>query len=199
MLSLTLSLWILVALFGFIGFMRLWQREILVTAAIVLALFAWNFINQGNRVINLFAKEAQAQATPAEKESANVVRTLAASAPLLFMLLVGYSGPLLSSGFRPDRFPNKPRSGLQEGFVGFMLGALNGFLTLSSLLYYARKLGLLTDAPLPISGGTPIITVPPGGWDKFFFIQAAPLEVLSTFSLTLVFVVVVLFLLIALL
>ena len=198
MLSLTLCLWILVALFGFIGFMRLWQREILVTAAIILALFAWSSINKNNQLINLFAKPAADNASVEDKEKANTLRLTITSVPLLLMLLIGYSGPLLASGFRAGRFPNKPRSELQEGFVGFMLGALNGFLMLSSLLYYARTLGVLTDGPL-IASGASILTAPAGGWDKFFFIQAAPLAVLSTFSLTLVFVVVVLFLLIALL
>jgi hypothetical protein len=199
MFSLTVFLWIVVAMFGFIGFMRLWQREILVTAALVLVLFTLDLVNSNNRVVDVLIKPVDANASPADRERNSMSRFLVTTAPMLFFLAVGYAGPILASGLRPDRFPNKARSELQEGFVGFMLGALNGFLVISTLVYYARRLGVLIDGNYPPTSPTPILTMPTGGWEKFFFYQASVLELLSPFTLALVMVVVFLFLLVALL
>lgn len=185
------------ALFGFIGFMRLWQREILVTAAIVLVLFVLNLVNRDNRVLDVLVKPAAADASAADREARNLTRFLVTSTPMLIFLAAGYAGPIV--GLRAERFPNKARSELQEGFVGFMLGALNGFLIISTLVYSARKLGVLIDGNYPAGVNPPILTMPVGGWEKFFFYQASVLELLSPLTLALVMVVVFLFLLIALL
>lgn len=197
MISLSVFLWIVVALFGFIGFMRLWQREILVTAAIVLVLFLLNLVNRDNRVLDVLVRPADANAAAPDRESRNLVRFMVTSAPMLIFLVAGYAGPIV--GLRSERFPNKARSELQEGFVGFMLGALNGFMIVSTLVYYARKLGVLADGNYPTGATPPILTMPTGGWEQFFFYQASVLELLSPFTLALVMVVVLLFLLVALL
>ncbi len=197
MISLSTFLWIVVALFGFIGFMRLWQREILVTAAIVLVLFLLNLVNRDNRILDVLVKPAAADASAVDREGKNLTRFLVTTGPMLLFLAAGYAGPIV--GLRSDRFPNKKRSELQEGFVGFMLGALNGFLIISTFVYYARKLGVLADGNYPAGANPPILTMPAGGWEKFFFYQASVLELLSPFTLALVMVVVFLFLLIALL
>ncbi len=40
MINATVVFWTLTSIFGFVGLMRAWQKEVIATASIVLALFA---------------------------------------------------------------------------------------------------------------------------------------------------------------
>lgn len=73
-------LWILVFIFGWIGASRGWVREVIVTFALLFALFIYSQFNTQIRAIPFGADNAQG-------------RFIMRSAPLLFIAFFGYLGP----------------------------------------------------------------------------------------------------------
>jgi len=139
MLSLTFVFWMYVVLFAMIGAMRGWARELLVSFAVILALFI---------------------ITVLERFIPFIRDSLAGSAR--FWLQVGVLAALFFFG---DQTPNIPRiaaSGrfarerLQDTLLGLFLGALNGYLIFGIIWYYMHEANYpfpYITAPL---AGTPL-------------------------------------------
>lgn len=136
MIQLSTFLWGMVVLFGFVGFVRGWTKEIIALTGIVLALFTLEQFK------DVFLTPLTVGADPAQK----------------FYL---YAGILLVISFfayqTPDRFEKRTqrsrqiREGLQEGILGGVIGAFNGYLIFGSLWYYMRILDypLAPNIPAP--------------------------------------------------
>jgi hypothetical protein len=178
MVNASLAFWAIAILFGMWGMMRLWQKEVIVTASIVLALFAIGTLNQGNRITNLVQDpppNPNQQEYQKQVDAAKVTRWLLLAVPFLTIVFFGYMGPAITRQFSPGRFPERARAGIQEGIVGGLMGGFNGFLVLSTLAYWAWQLLILGPQPFPTNADPPLFVPPKGGWDQFFFIQnAAP-------------------------
>jgi hypothetical protein len=183
MVNATFLFWLLVGMFGLIGSMRLWQREIVSTAGIILGIFAMSY----------FIRWLLPTGQQASEAGARFILLM-----ILFGLIViaGYSSPMWA---RPQRFPLLERVGATDGIAGFLLGCVNGYLLLSSVFHFAKLGGLLPSATAGGSDKTlPSIIAPQAGWDALFFVANAAPVVLTGPVLIVAMVVTLLFVFIVL-
>ena len=119
MMSIVYVFWMYVILFGLVGWMRGWAKELLVSFSVILAL-ALNHVLR--RYIPL------AQNLPETDVSLFWVRTII----LLVLVYFGYqtvvSIPHLASRATRER--------LQDSLFGAFLGGINGYLVAGTILYY---------------------------------------------------------------
>lgn len=137
MVSLTVLFGMLVVLFGVIGAMRGWAKELLVTSALVLGLFLnailENYI-QGYRA----GLEAQPQMT------AFLVR----SGLMTLLAFFGYQSPKIQA-----LQPKLVRERFEEVLLGLFMGLLNGYLLIGSIWAYLHVAGYgITDLVIPPQG-----------------------------------------------
>lgn len=135
MISLVTTFWIFVFLFGFVGTMRGWTREAVVTASVILALFT---INQFSSTMFGFLNFNNAAAQPTDAVWRQQFYIL--TAILLVIGFFGYQGPTLAASRVGDRL--RLRDNVQDKVFGFLVGGLNGYLIVGSiwsfLEYYIR-------------------------------------------------------------
>lgn len=138
MISLNFTFWLLVAIFGLIGMMRGWAKELLVSFSVVLGL-AFNSL--------LMRYVPFIKALPSDDTPLFWIRT----SIVLMLVFFGYQTVGL------PRFASKAnREKLQDSLLGFVLGALNGFLVIGTLWYYMAEANYpfeYVSAPVP---GTPM-------------------------------------------
>lgn len=119
MMSIVYLFWMYVILFGLVGWMRGWAKELLVSFSVILALAL-------NHVIRRYIPIARDLAET--DVSLFWVRTIV----LLVLVYFGYqtviSIPHLASRARSER--------LQDTLFGAFLGGINGYLIAGSILYY---------------------------------------------------------------
>ena len=125
MLSLTTAFWIMVLLFALVGSMRGWTKEVVVTSSIILALFT---INQFFSTIFTFVGwDNNVTPPPALQRWQFIVM----STFLLAISFFGYQGPAIARSRVGDRLTR--RDNLQDKVLGFLVGALNGWLIIGSI------------------------------------------------------------------
>src|SRR5512133_4210926 len=113
MVQLSTLLWIGIAVFAMVGYMRGWTKEVLATAALILALFT---LRQFESLL----------VDPLTEGKQNSKFYLQATI-LLIITFFGYQTP-------PERFSRSnrrrvvQREGVQEGILGALVGAFNGYL-----------------------------------------------------------------------
>ncbi|HEX7541626.1 MAG TPA: CvpA family protein [Anaerolineales bacterium] len=137
MVSLSFVFWMYVILFGIIGGMRGWAKELLVTFSVILALTFTTLLEH----YVPFVRDVL------QKDSAALYFWLRA---IILGLLVffGYQTPHIS------RFaPKMTREKFQDILLGVFLGAINGYLIAGTIWYY------MADAGYPFPQ---IITAPSG-------------------------------------
>ncbi len=122
MVSLVVMFWIFVVLFGIIGAMRGWAKELLVTFAVILALF---FIT----VLELFV--------PFIRD----VLSGGSGAPL-FWIRLGITTVLVLFGYQTPNIPKLAgnnrfaRERLQDVLLGIFIGMVNGYFVMGSIWYF---------------------------------------------------------------
>jgi uncharacterized membrane protein required for colicin V production len=137
MVSLSFVFWMFVVLFGIIGGMRGWAKELLVTFSVILALtFSTLLEHYVPFIRDVLQKD-------------NVVGLFWLRTIILFLVVFfGYQTPHLS------RFAAKmTREKFQDILLGAILGAINGYLVAGTIWYY------MADASYPF---TNVITAPSG-------------------------------------
>ena len=169
---------IFVIIFGLVGSMRGWVREVIVTASLVLALFVLNQL--GERWNGLVAG-ITGQNSPEQ--------WLLRIAPLFIITFFGYLGPAVVR----SRFEQNTRGKLEQGMLAFIIGAFNGYVIFSTMAFVAWRAGILDNPPTPPDGQSPLFSTPVGGWGELFFIKSAALSVLSGSTLVIVLIAVFLF------
>jgi len=122
MISLSATLILFVVLFGVIGSMRGWAKELLVVFSVVLSLFVLTILES----YVPFFKEEFATGAP------ETVFSLRATI-LIALVIFGYQTPRIPQLATSDRFV---RHFLQDALLGFFIGAINGYLIVGSLWYY---------------------------------------------------------------
>ncbi len=124
MISLTVLFWIFVIIFAFIGILRGWARELLVTLSGVVALF----------LLTLIERYIPAITSPMDATSLFWFRTIV----LLAFACFGYLSPKL-----PPLAINVKLSyeSLQNSILGMIVGAFNAYLIIGSLWYFLDKAG----------------------------------------------------------
>lgn len=137
MVSLSFVFWMYVILFGVIGGMRGWAKELLVTFSVILAL---SFTTLLEHYVPFVRDVLQ-------KENVTLFFWLRTTI-LGLVIFFGYQTPHLS------RFAAKmTREKFQDILLGAFLGAINGYLIAGTLWYY------MADAAYPF---TKFITAPSG-------------------------------------
>jgi len=175
--------WVFLGIFVVVGMMRGWQREIIATASIVLALFALSQLNISLRLTSLIADAKLDGLAPAQQllavDAVKVKRFFILAAPFMLITFFGYLGPTLTRQLSGGRFGDRARARLQDSLIGVMIGALNGWLIISTLVRFAYNNGLLPDQGQFPSAGAALFLPPAGGWSKFIFIEYSALVTLT--------------------
>lgn len=137
MMPLNTVFWGLVFLFGLIGALRGWAKEIMVTFSVLLALFVQQVV--GQYVLGPHNPYLPMLLTVSPDITAPDVytRTQFYLCSLLLFLLAffGYAGPTLAGQFRGK----VAREKLQDALLGFVLGLFNGYLVLGTFWFYLDK------------------------------------------------------------
>ena len=123
MMHLVTFFWTLELLFGVIGALRGWAKELLVTFSMLVALMILN-------LIEVYAPWILQTSLRAEF----LIRAFV----LLFMAFFGYQTPAAMSNTGGGR-----RDWLQNRLLGFILGLLNGYLIVGSLWFYLHEVNYL--------------------------------------------------------
>lgn len=128
MISLVVLFWMFVVLFGVIGAMRGWSKEVLVTSSLVMGLFLNAIL--GNYVAfyqNLLTSEPPA------------TQFILLALPLLLLAFAGYQSPRLTA------LQGKlARERIEGILLGLVIGLLNGYLLVGSVLFYLNATGYPT-------------------------------------------------------
>ncbi len=197
MLSLTAAFWIMILLFAFVGMMRGWTKEVVVTSSCILALFT---ISQFMSTIFGFLGWDSNVILPPE------LRRWQFNIMSLFLLLLaffGYQGPTLARSRVGDRLTR--RDNLQDRILGFLVGGLNGWLVIGSVWSFlefrlasaSNWVRYTPDVPYPFNP-TNIVRPAP---ELAPIIDNLPIPILtqSPYILPLMLVIVFLFILVVLL
>jgi uncharacterized membrane protein required for colicin V production len=139
MISLNFAFWLLVVLFGLIGMMRGWAKELLVSFSVVLSL-AFN---------SLLMRYVP------------IIQTLSPAETPLFWIRITIVATLVFFGYQTvnlSRFSSKAnREKLQDSLLGFVLGALNGFLVIGTIWFYLAEANYpFSEYITPPVAGTPM-------------------------------------------
>jgi hypothetical protein len=148
MISLVVLFWLFVVLFAIIGAMRGWAKELLVTFSAVLALF---IISVLETYVGFY------RSTIVE---ANGAPEFWVQSTILFLLaFFGYQTPNIR-GIAGARFA---RERLQDILLGFILGALNGYLIVGSIWCFMDEASYPFEVitPPPEAAGRIIALLPP--------------------------------------
>ena len=119
MISIVYLFWMYVIIFGIIGWMRGWAKELLVAFSVILALGL-------NHVLRRYIPIAQN--LPETDESLFWVRTII----LLVLVYFGYQTVISISHLASKA----ARERLQDTLFGGIMGALNGYLVAGTILFY---------------------------------------------------------------
>jgi lysylphosphatidylglycerol synthetase-like protein (DUF2156 family) len=122
MMSLVYIFWMYVILFGIIGMLRGWAKELLVAFSVIVALTL-------NHVMRRYVPVVQQ--LPEESTSLFWVLALV----LVSLVFFGYQ----TVAFIPHLQSKATRERLQDSLFGLIVGGLNGYLISGSLLHYLIK------------------------------------------------------------
>jgi hypothetical protein len=157
MIPLNTVFWGLVFLFGMIGALRGWAKEILVSSSVFLSMFIQQVFGQyilgpTNPYLPMLL-DASAEVAGPEKYS--TTQFYVCTGLLLLLTFFGYAGPTLVG-----RVGSKvARERLQDALLGFFLGLLNGFLIMGMLWFYLHKSGYAIGGITPPPENTPAWTI----------------------------------------
>ena len=121
MVSLTFTFWMFVILFGLIGMMRGWAKELLVVFSVILALLLNTLLKRYLPMVNTM---------PDDEQALFWIRTII----LVVLVFFGYQTVGL------PRFSGKvAREKLQDSILGFVFGLCNGYLVVGTLWFYLHE------------------------------------------------------------
>jgi uncharacterized membrane protein required for colicin V production len=121
MVSLVFTFWLFVVLFGIIGMMRGWAKELLVVFSLILALTLNHLLERYVPMVNTLPPDSQALFW---------IRSII----VIVLVFFGYQTVSL------PRFAGKAaREKLQDSLLGFVLGAINGYLVVGTIWFYLHQ------------------------------------------------------------
>jgi uncharacterized membrane protein required for colicin V production len=125
LINLTSVFYLLIVIFGIVGAMRGWAKEILALFAIVLAMFVVDVLEN----LIPFIKDALSASDPA-------IHFWIRAIILIALAFFGYQSPNLS------QFEGKTKSErIQDRLLGLILGLANGYLIAGTLWFYLDQAG----------------------------------------------------------
>ena len=138
MISLNFAFWLLVVLFGMIGMMRGWAKELLVSFSVFLALAF-------NRLLERYVP---------------LVNSLPTDGTALFWIRMVIVVTLVFFGYQTvglSRLAGKAaREKLQDSLLGFILGALNGYFIIGTAWFYLHQANYPFEYITAPVAGTPM-------------------------------------------
>ena len=159
MIGLSAIFWMFIVLFGIIGAMRGWAKELLVTFSVILTLFITNVLENLLPVVG-----------PALTRSPEIdfwIRT----GLLIGLVFFGYQSPSIPRLAGTNRFV---RERLQDSLLGFLLGSINAYLFVGTLLWYLQKAYELMGEQYPIGFIIPPDPTSPIGIAYFDLLKRLP-------------------------
>jgi uncharacterized membrane protein required for colicin V production len=126
-IGLNVFFWFMVILFGIIGSMRGWAKELLVSFSVILGLFVINVLQE-------FAPFVQNLLAGSSPSALFWLRVVIMTALVFF----GYSGPNITKLAATNKFK---REKFQDALLGIFLGGINGYLIFGALLFYLSEAG----------------------------------------------------------
>jgi len=144
MVSLVFVFFLLISLFGVIGAMRGWAKEMLVIFSVVLALFLINLLERYAPFfppLPIKPPDNIAAISPDELKNLQYAfwfRTLIVALLSYF----GFQTPFVQRFIKGERLV---RERLQDTLLGLLFGLVNGFLIVGTILYYLNQ----TAYPFP--------------------------------------------------
>jgi len=161
MVQLTVLLTMMALLFGYIGFTRGWNKELIATSGIILGLFTlFQFDDVLTNLLVSFPPE-----------QAFALRTIIFSTIVFFAYqtraLIGEEATRARSSGRDGR---DGRDNLQSSVLGGLVGTFNGYLIWGTLWYFQH----VENYPL-----SPYITAPQPGSPSANFVESLPLYILA--------------------
>lgn len=173
MVPLDTVLWAFILLFGLIGALRGWSKEMLVLFSVVVALAMRLIFTEYVPVIgDLFDRSAEEQ-------------FYMYSGVLILMAVGGYAGPAVSHKLAHA----SARDTLQDMLLGFIVGAVNGFLIAGSIWYFLDAAGYDVLGIYPPLPGSPAAVLASTYLPPLWLTDAM---LLTAFSVASVFVIIVL-------
>ena len=164
MIQLSILMWTMAVLFGYIGFTRGWNKEAIATAGIILGLFA---LNEFDDVI-----EQMLITSPPDQQF--FFRAALFGLIVFFAYqtraLIGEDAERTRSRRSGGRGGSEGRDYLQSSMLGAIVGFINGYLIWGSLWYF-----MYPDYPL-----SPYISAPAPGSASAELVKSLPLEVLAS-------------------
>lgn len=125
MTSLVVVFWMFVLIFGIIGAMRGWSKELMVTFSVILALFIISLVEQFVPILR------DGGGLPGSTRF--WIRTLI----VILLVFFGYQTPNIKA-IAGARFA---RERIQDTMLGLIIGAGNGYLAVGSIWYYMHIAG----------------------------------------------------------
>lgn len=159
MIGLHAIFWMFVILFGIIGAMRGWAKELLVTFSVILAIFITTVLENFVPVIGPMMKN--------NPETGYWVRTIL----LIALVFFGYQSPNLSRLAATNRFV---REKFQDSLLGFILGAINAYLFIGTLLFLLQQAYIAMDNSYPLPFIIPPQADTPIGQAYFDLVKRLP-------------------------
>ncbi len=142
MVSLTVLFGMSIVLFGVIGAMRGWAKELLVTSAIVLGLFI-------NAILQTYVEPYRTSITLQSPGTQFLIR----AGLISILAFFGYQTPHIRA-----LQEKVAREKLEEILLGLVLGLLNGYLLTGSVWGYLHEAGYPTDLVIQPEAGSLLAT-----------------------------------------
>lgn len=158
MLQISTFMWIMAAVFAYVGYTRGWNKEIIATSGIILGLFA---LHQFDDVLR--------QTLLANLPPSQIFLVQA----IIFGVIVYFAyqtRALIGEEARRGRRGNDGRDSLQTGILGGIVGFINGYLIFGTLWYFMD----ITGYPL-----SPYISAPLQNTASAEFVNSLPLYLLA--------------------
>ena len=127
MVSLDVLFWLFIVLFGMIGLMRGWAKEMMVTFSVILALFIITVLETYVPFVTKMVLDAQRPG--GDPQTVFWLRVVL----LVVLTFFGYQTPNIPKLAGSGRFA---RDRLQDALLGLFLGAVNGYLVWGTLWYF---------------------------------------------------------------
>ncbi len=188
MISLHTLFWLMIVMFGAIGMLRGWTKEIVATSGLVLSLFAQLWF--GYLLVGVLAGNSQ--------DAMKTQFYIRAFGHIIFAFFA-YQGPTMVRPASGGRVGERARGTIQASLLGFIVGGLNGYLIVGALWSFLEfNIGNKTiiQYPLELPYPFPEAIIRPLEGPAFELISKLPFPLLQTW-LPLLVIILFLFVIIA--
>jgi uncharacterized membrane protein required for colicin V production len=162
MLTFITVFWILVGVIAVIGAMRGWAKELINIFGVVLGLTLYDLVMTYVPFVRTFLDQMQIN----DPVGGQRLEFLLTSGGFLMIVFFAYLGPVAARQIG-GKAQVKARETLQDALLGFILGAVNGYLIVGTIWFFLH----VNNYPFPDS----MMTRPEAGTASAEFVQLLPM------------------------